>query len=120
MIYKANVERERGLKFSPFYVLKHTKQTALLIELGFITNASEREKMISDTFVKKVAHAIGDTYLKHIGFQEPVKQRWETLIEGMNPKWHDEIKGIISEGGLRRYLGVLIEKVYDLGVKRGL
>lgn len=109
--------KDRGVKFSPFYVLRNTKQTALLIELGFITNASEREEMISDAFVKKVAHTIGNTYLKHIGFQEPAKQQWETLIEGMDPKWHDEILSIISEGGLRRYLGVLIEKVYDTAKK---
>ena len=108
---------DRGVKFSPFYVLRNTKQVAILVELGFITNASDQEKLISEAFLKSAAETMGEAYLKHIGFKEKQKERWEVIIEGMDPRWHGEIIKIKSEGGLRRYISDLIEKVYDSGTK---
>lgn len=49
--------------------------------------------------------------------QKPVKERWEQIVESLSvdKDWVDEIKGIESQGGLKRFIGALIEKIYDGG-----
>ena len=45
--------KNRGIKKKGFYVLKHTKCPAILIEVGFLSNPLDREKLI-DPFYQKV------------------------------------------------------------------
>jgi N-acetylmuramoyl-L-alanine amidase len=50
--------RNRGVKRGPFYVLAGTKMPAILIELGFVSNYSERKKLQSASFRQSSAEAL--------------------------------------------------------------
>jgi N-acetylmuramoyl-L-alanine amidase len=49
---------DRGVKTSDFKVLRSTKAPAILIEVGFISNVEELEKLINDTYQFKLCDAI--------------------------------------------------------------
>lgn len=48
----------RGIRRAPFYVLAGTKMPATLIELAYVSNTSEREKLQSESFRQKAAEAL--------------------------------------------------------------
>lgn len=51
--------KDRGVKCSTaFYVLKHTKAPALVVECGFISNKTERERLFDDATQDKIAAGI--------------------------------------------------------------
>ncbi|MDP3143311.1 MAG: N-acetylmuramoyl-L-alanine amidase, partial [Candidatus Omnitrophota bacterium] len=50
--------RERGIKSASFYVLKNTQIPAILIEVGYITNAREAKYLKSDDYRRDVVDAI--------------------------------------------------------------
>lgn len=55
----------RGLKDGNWlYVVKHTNASAVLTELGFLTNKSDAEKLSSDSYRQKFAQAIADGILQ--------------------------------------------------------
>ncbi len=58
---------DRGVKQAPFAVLKGARVPAVLVEVAFITNAQEENKLKSGEFLDKAAAAIGaaiKNYLK--------------------------------------------------------
>ena len=48
----------RGIKAANYHVLRETKKPAVLVELGFISNAADREKLTSAAWQEKAAAAI--------------------------------------------------------------
>ena len=61
---KAN---NRGLFKSKFYVINHTTAPAILVEIGFISNANERAQLVTETRKQATAKAIAegiDAYFK--------------------------------------------------------
>jgi len=50
--------RNRGVQSGNYYVLRENRQNAILIELGFLSNASEERAVTSDTFREQAAHGI--------------------------------------------------------------
>lgn len=50
--------KNRGVKDGTFYVLKHTKARALLVEMGFISNEEEKLKLFNTDYQETVANAI--------------------------------------------------------------
>lgn len=57
----------RGLFKSKFYVINHTTAPAILVEIGFISNPSERAQLVSETRKQATAKAIAegiDDYFK--------------------------------------------------------
>ena len=57
--------RNRGVKIDPdFYVLRRTDMPAMLIELAFITNASDAQKLADDQTV--FAEAIYDGLVNYL------------------------------------------------------
>ncbi|TSB44679.1 N-acetylmuramoyl-L-alanine amidase [Alkalicoccobacillus porphyridii] len=52
--------RDRGVKDANFSVLRNTAMPATLLELGFITNPEEAERMKSSSFRESAANAIHD------------------------------------------------------------
>ncbi|MHC0037884.1 N-acetylmuramoyl-L-alanine amidase [Pseudoneobacillus sp. C159] len=48
----------RGIKDSGFYVIKNNSVPAVLVEMGFLPNKSDREKMISESYQNIFAEAI--------------------------------------------------------------
>ncbi len=58
----------RGLFKSKFYVINHTTSPAILIEIGFISNANERAQLVGEKRKQATAKAIAD------GIQEYFKR----------------------------------------------
>jgi N-acetylmuramoyl-L-alanine amidase len=59
--------RDRGVRQAPFYVLIGAEMPAILIEVGYITNATENKRLHSDTYLKMTASGIVkgiDSYIK--------------------------------------------------------
>lgn len=60
--------KNRGVKESDiYYVLKHTKASALVVECGFISNAEECHKLFSDSYQDKIADGICRGIIKAFG-----------------------------------------------------
>jgi N-acetylmuramoyl-L-alanine amidase len=61
-IQKEMVERadmyDRGIKDSGFYVIKNNQIPAVLLEMGFLPNKEDREKLVSDQYQEIIAEAI--------------------------------------------------------------
>lgn len=51
-------EKNRGLKEDKFYVLKHTKMPAALVEVGFISHNETAKKLYSYSYQEKLARVI--------------------------------------------------------------
>lgn len=53
---------DRGAKFARYYVIRHTKCPAILVECGFVSNTTERNRMKAawyrDTLAKAIAEGV--------------------------------------------------------------
>ena len=49
----------RGVKFARYHVIKNTRQTSILVEGGFLTNASERKRCLTGAYRQALAESIG-------------------------------------------------------------
>ncbi|MCP5051920.1 MAG: N-acetylmuramoyl-L-alanine amidase, partial [bacterium] len=58
--------RNRGVKQAPFRVLMRAAMPAVLVEIGFISNRREEQKLKDDAFKSKVAGAIYNGISKYI------------------------------------------------------
>lgn len=62
MVQKALVDtfgtRDRGVKDNTYVVTKYTNYPAILIEIGFLTNPSDRQMMLAPGFEQKYAQAV--------------------------------------------------------------
>lgn len=57
----------RGIRDGNFFVIRETSMPAILVEGGFITNKSERQKLSDVTYIDKIAEGIAlgiDKYLR--------------------------------------------------------
>lgn len=64
-----SVSRSLGVKQAPFYVLIGAEMPAVLVEIGFITNSAEKERILSDGYKDIMADGIVsgiNTYMKSI------------------------------------------------------
>lgn len=67
-LIEATGAKNRGVKVTDtLYVLKHTKATAVLVECGFISNATECKKLFTTDYQRTIAKAI------YKGVKEQVK-----------------------------------------------
>ncbi len=57
---------DRGLFKSKFYVINHTDVPAILVEVGFLSNAFERAELVSEQRKQQTARAIADGILKYL------------------------------------------------------
>ncbi len=61
--------RDRGVRQAPFYVLIGAKMPAILVEIGYITNSIENNRLGSDKYLGRVAAGIVtgiDSYIKDL------------------------------------------------------
>lgn len=65
--------KDRGLFKSKFYVINHTTVPAILVEMGFISNADERAELITDARKQKTAKAIAEGIIEYIKLQQKSK-----------------------------------------------
>jgi len=73
MIYRIEERYKRvknlGVKQAPFYVLIGAEMPAILVEIGFITNPTERKRLLSQRYLESLANGIVegiDSYIKSI------------------------------------------------------
>lgn len=93
-LIKATSANDRGVKYdSSLYVLKHTSMPAMLIECGFLSNAEEEANLKTDSYQCKLAQAIADAVLDHLGIKKQVlsQSAWDwakenKLMDGTRPK----------------------------------
>ena len=57
--------KDRGLFKSKFYVINHTTVPAILVEMGFISNAQERAELVSESRKQKTAKAIAEGIIEY-------------------------------------------------------
>lgn len=57
---------DRGLFKSRFYVINHTEVPAILVEIGFISNDTERAELVTEQRKQQTAKAIADGILKYL------------------------------------------------------
>ena len=58
--------KDRGVLKSKFYVINHTTVPAILVEMGFISNAEERAELITDSRKDKTAKAIANGIIEYL------------------------------------------------------
>lgn len=56
----------RGVVKSKFYVINHTEAPAVLVEIGFISNAQERNELISDKRKEQTAKVLADAIVEYL------------------------------------------------------
>jgi len=73
MIYRIRKQHKKvkslGVKQAPFYVLIGAEMPAILVETGFITNPTERKRLLSQKYLENLANGIVggiDSYIKSI------------------------------------------------------
>jgi len=64
--------RDRGAREAPFYVLMGAQMPAILIEMGYISNPTEAQRLKSDQFLGRMADGITQSVLAY-------KQKLETF-----------------------------------------
>jgi N-acetylmuramoyl-L-alanine amidase len=67
--YELNIlmhTRNRGVKQAPFRVLMRAAMPAVLVEIAFVSNATEEKKLSQETFLEEVAQAIYTGISKYI------------------------------------------------------
>jgi len=64
-----------GVKQAPFYVLIGADMPAVIVEAGFLTNHTEKKRLISKKYQQRVADGIGEGIKKYIDTIERVHQR---------------------------------------------
>jgi stage II sporulation protein D len=60
---------ERGVKIADFYLLREVRTTALQIEVAFITNPEEEQKLKDKAIQKDAAEAIGKALIKYYSYE---------------------------------------------------
>ncbi|NPV52235.1 MAG: N-acetylmuramoyl-L-alanine amidase [Firmicutes bacterium] len=65
-LIKATGLVDRGVKGTGFYVLRHTKMPAVLVELAFISNSGEEELLANEGFQLKAARAIASGIIDYL------------------------------------------------------
>lgn len=58
--------KDRGIFKSKFYVINHTQVPAILVEIGFLSNAQERIELVSEARKQQTAKAIAEGILKYL------------------------------------------------------
>ncbi|MEK4424104.1 N-acetylmuramoyl-L-alanine amidase [Solibacillus sp. FSL K6-1523] len=57
----------RGVKRADFVVIKNLKIPAVLLELGFVSNAEDRAKLLSDQYIESFAQSIYNGIVEYYG-----------------------------------------------------
>ena len=57
--------RDRGIREGNFEIIKHTRNPSILVELGFLSNANEAQKMASEEYKEDSAQAIFEGLIRY-------------------------------------------------------
>ena len=54
----------RGIKQAPFFVLSRAQMPAILVEIGFVTNPRERDRLLSPEYQEQIASALASAIIE--------------------------------------------------------
>jgi N-acetylmuramoyl-L-alanine amidase len=57
--------QDKGVREAPFYVLMGAKMPSVLVEIGYITNATEAKRLKSDAYLENLAHGVVEGVLAY-------------------------------------------------------
>ncbi len=66
ILYKVRPQN-RGLKRNDFHVIRNCRHPSILVEGGFLSNYTERQKCLDPAYRQKLAEAIGEGILRYSG-----------------------------------------------------
>lgn len=64
-VSKTGMIRSRGTKGGRFFVLKWVENPSVLLELGFLSNAGDRRRMLNSSYRQKMIKAIADALMRY-------------------------------------------------------
>ena len=70
LLVEALGTKNRGVKVQNVEILRETKAPAVLLELGFITNAGDEKKLVDSACQQKIAQAVTKACLKFFGKED--------------------------------------------------
>lgn len=70
-IIKITGAKNRGVKISSAAVLKKTAMTSVIVQGGFLSNASEEAKLLNEEYREKIATAVSNGILEYLGIGIP-------------------------------------------------
>jgi len=59
---------------SQVYILKHAKKPGVLVEVGFLSNPTEKELLKTDSYQEKVAASINNGILRYFTNEKELKE----------------------------------------------
>ncbi len=59
-----HIRRKQAIRQAPFYVISNVIRPAALIEIGFLTNKIEAEKLVNPAYQRRIAHGIYQALVK--------------------------------------------------------
>lgn len=60
---------DRGVRNKDLFVVRYTDMPAVLLEIGYLTNPEEEEKMFTDEFQNSIANSISDGIKEYLGIE---------------------------------------------------
>jgi N-acetylmuramoyl-L-alanine amidase len=58
--------RDRGVRQNLFYVIRNSRIPAILVELGFVSNAEEGRRLVDPRYQEKLAQALADAIMEFL------------------------------------------------------
>lgn len=74
----------RGLKRDPFYVLRHSRNPAVLVELGYLTGAADSRRILNPDYRQSAAEAIANGITRYHDANGPKLKRPATEVASAN------------------------------------
>ena len=59
-------QKDKKIKNENIYILKNSKSTGVLVEYGFLSNKSDREKLLNEKYLYKLALIIKDSIIEYL------------------------------------------------------
>ena len=95
----------RGVKWEEFYVVKNTNMPASLVELGFLSNVNEANKLKDNNYQEKLINSMLNGTLNYIYSNNPIvatriygNDRYETSYKLFEAGWKSSENAILASG----------------------
>lgn len=96
-------QKNRGVKENSFYVLKNTNCKACLVEMGFLSNAKDREKLLN--YKKEFAEAITEGIVNYLSLNKKQNKLYRVCVGSFSIKENAEkLKNELQEKGYTPFI----------------
>jgi len=112
-LVSAGVQRNRGIAYGNFSVLRHTAAPAMLLENGFITN--EEDNRLFDTRFDAYANAIASGILSALGITCPSVKPPQPPPPPPSPEYTANVRNTQSTLNSRYGAGLTVDGIWGSG-----